>query len=243
MGDMNYHEFEKSMNRFGDTICKEVFEENQDAIRIKKEKTAVKNFKKIFDAVFQITYEKGFQAMSMRDLSARTQMSMGSLYGYFKGKEELLAIIQRQGRTMIERVLEPYATRPDDPVTRLRNVIKAHLFLSEKARPWFYFTFMEARNLTEDALESVIRLEEYTEEILVAILEQGERQGVFVPRDHRLTASIIKAMQQDWYLKRWKYSKRSISVDDYSDYVLEIVDNFCIKKNIDSPDKGERPCK
>ena len=43
-------------------------------------------------------------------------------------------------------------------------------------------------------------------------------------------ASIIKAMQQDWYLKRWKYGKRNISVDDYSDYVLEIVDNFCIQQ-------------
>lgn len=259
---MNYHEFKKSMKNSGETICKEVFQENQDAIRIKKEKTAVKNFTKIFDAVFQITYEKGFQAMSMRDLSARTAMSMGSLYGYFKGKEELLSIIQRQGRTMIERVLESFSKESDDPVTRLRNVIKAHLFLSEKSRPWFYFTFMEARNLTADALDSVMRLEEYTEEVLVDILEQGERQGVFVPRDHRLTASIIKSMQQDWYLKRWKYSKRNITVDQYSDYVLEIVENFClsskalestramgkdsqtidIKQNTIEKDKGDSPC-
>ncbi|MDY0374487.1 MAG: TetR/AcrR family transcriptional regulator [Desulfobacterium sp.] len=226
---VSWNEFKRSMQSLEETICKEVFEVNQDSIRIKKEKTAVKNFKKIFDAVFQITYEKGFQAMSMRDLSAKTGMSMGSLYGYFKGKEELLAIIQRQGRTIIERVLESSFNRSDDPVIRLKNVIKAHLFLSEKARPWFYFTFMEARNLTNGALESVIRLEEYTEDILVSVLEQGERQGVFTSRNHRLTASIIKAMQQDWYLKRWKYGKRNISVEDYSDYVLEIVDNFCIQ--------------
>ena len=225
---MNYREFKKTMGSSGETIGREVFLENQDDIRIKKEKTAVKNFEKIFDAVFQITYEKGFQAMTMRDLSAKTQMSMGSLYGYFKGKEELLAIIQRQGRSMIQRVIELFFNKSDDPVTRLRNVIKAHLFLSETARPWFYFTFMEARNLTREALETVISLEEYTEEILVTILEQGEEQGLFIPRNHRLTASIIKSMQQDWYLKRWKYTKRNISVDYYADYVLEIIETFCL---------------
>jgi len=203
------------MGSSGETIGREVFLDNQDDIRIKKEKTAVKNFEKIFDAVFQITYEKGFQAM-------------GSLYGYFKGKEELLAIIQRQGRSMIQRVIELFFNKSDDPVTRLRNVIKAHLFLSETARPWFYFTFMEARNLTREALETVISLEEYTEEILVTILEQGEEQGLFIPRNHRLTASIIKSMQQDWYLKRWKYTKRNISVDYYADYVLEIIETFCL---------------
>ena len=225
---MNYREFQQTMNSSGEAICKEVFLENQDSIRIKKEKTAVKNFKKIFDAVFRITYDKGFQAMSMRDLSAMSNMSMGALYGYFKGKEELLAIIQKQGRTMIQRVLETFSTASDDPVTRLRHLIKAHLFLSESARPWFYFTFMEARNLSPAALESVISLEEYTEEILVKVLEQGETQGLFIPRDHRLTASIIKSMQQDWYLKRWKYTKRNISVDYYADYVLEVIERFCL---------------
>ncbi|MGD9733866.1 MAG: TetR/AcrR family transcriptional regulator, partial [Desulfamplus sp.] len=65
---MNYIEFKEILENSDAQIYKEVFQENQENIRIKKEKTAVKNFEKIFDAVFQITYEKGFQAMTMRDL-------------------------------------------------------------------------------------------------------------------------------------------------------------------------------
>jgi len=225
---MNYIEFKEILESSDAEIYREVFQENQENIRIKKEKTAVKNFEKIFDAVFQITYEKGFQAMTMRDLSSRTSMSLGSLYTYFASKEELLAIIHRQGSSMIKNVFDRFHNPDDLPLNQLRSVIKVHLFLSETARSWFYFTFMESKNLNSERREAVMLMEESTEKRLVKILEAGEEQGIFRKRDHQLTASIIKAMQQDWYLKRWKYKKRKISVDDYADYVLEFTESFCL---------------
>ncbi|MBF0204508.1 MAG: TetR/AcrR family transcriptional regulator [Desulfamplus sp.] len=225
---MKYMEFKKILDSLDSEIYREVFQENQDNIRIKKEKTAVKNFEKIFDAVFQITYEKGFQAMTMRDLSSRTNMSLGSLYAYFASKEELLSIIHRQGGSMIKNVFAKFHNPDDPPLEQLRSVIKVHIFLSEASRPWFYFTFMEAKNLDTEGRAAVLSMEEHTENMLVHILETGEQQGVFLKRNHLLTASIIKAMQQEWYLKRWKYKKRKISVDDYADYVLEFTESFCL---------------
>jgi hypothetical protein len=35
-------------------------------------------------------------------------------------------------------------------------------------------------------------------------------------------------MLQDWYLKRWKYAKRNISVDQYATFILEFVEAFCL---------------
>lgn len=225
---MNYMEFKKILENSDAEIYREVFQENQENIRVKKEKTAVKNFEKIFDAVFQITYEKGFQAMTMRDLSSRTNMSLGSLYTYFASKEELLGTIHRHGSAMIKDVFDRFHDPDAPPLEQLRSVIKVHLFLSESSRSWFYFTFMEAKNLDPERREAVISMEESTEKRLVKILEAGEQQGIFRKHNHQLTASIIKAMQQDWYLKRWKYKKRDISVDDYADYVLEFTESFCL---------------
>ncbi len=225
---MTYSEFKRKISDSKEDICREVYQKNQDSIRIKKEKTAVKNFEKIFDAVFKISYSKGFQAMSMRDLSRETNLSMGALYGYFASKDELLGIIQRQGRTMVKRVLEESQIDKKEPMERLAAAIAAHIYLSEVARPWFFFTFMEARNLSEEELKAVQDMESYTEQILVDILEDGENKGVFRKGNHPLTASIIKAMQQDWYLKRWKYKKRNISVDDYAAYVVDFVRSFCL---------------
>ena len=225
---MTYEEFKQRISDTKQDICREVYLQNQDSIRIKKEKTAIKNFEKIFDAVFKISYTKGFQAMSMRDLSRETELSMGALYGYFTSKDELLGIIQRQGRSMVNRVLEDSLESKEDPMEKLAAVIKAHIFLSELARSWFFFTFMEARNLSEEELSSVQSMEAHTEQILVDILASGEKKGIFNKQNHQLTACLIKAMQQDWYLKRWKYKKRDISVDEYADYVILCVRSFCL---------------
>jgi AcrR family transcriptional regulator len=224
---MNYNDFQKMITGSAEEICREVYQDNQDTIRIKKEKTAVKNFEIIFNAVFKISYKKGFQAMSMRDLSGETGLSMGALYGYFSSKEELLHIMQKQGRVMIKRVLTSSLTTLEDPFEKLCAAIKGHIYLSEMARPWFFFTFMEARNLNTEEFKEAQDMEAYTETVLTDILGEGEKQGLFKPGNHALTASLIKAMQQDWYLKRWKYKKKNIHVDQYAGHVIAFVDAFC----------------
>ncbi|NOX32484.1 MAG: TetR/AcrR family transcriptional regulator [Deltaproteobacteria bacterium] len=220
---MNYKEFKKIYGASNQDISREVYRNNPDTIRIKKEKTAVNNLEKIFSAVFNIAYKKGFQAMSMRDLSQKTGMSLGALYAYFKGKKDLLKIIQTQGWSIIKKDLDQVSKTHENPRERLTAVIKAHIFLSELFRPWFYFTFMEARNI-----EAVKSMEDHTQKILTGILESGEAQGIFKPGDHDLTASMIKAMQQEWYLKRWKYKKLKISVDRFADHLVNLLEAFCL---------------
>ena len=225
---MNYKEFKKLYASSRWDIAREVFLENRDTIQIKKEKTAVANLEKIFNAVFRISYKKGFQAMSMRDLSRETGMSLGSLYAYFTGKEKLLGIIQTHGWSIIKINLKQVSTTHENPRAKLRNVIKTHIFLSEFFRPWFYFTFMEARNIKPTELKAVKSMEEYTQKILTDILVDGEKLGVFKADNHELTASMIKAMQQEWYLKRWKYQKLEVSVDQFADHLIDIVESFCL---------------
>jgi TetR/AcrR family transcriptional regulator, cholesterol catabolism regulator len=219
---MNYKKFKKLYAVSNQDIAREMFHKNRESIQIKKEKTAVNNLDKIFKAVFSITSKKGFQSMSMRDLSHKTGMSLGSVYAYFPGKKVLLDIIQTQGWDIIKKDLDQVSKSHTNPQKQLRAVIKAHIFLSELFGQWFYFTFMEARNI-----EAVKTMEEYTHKILTDILVQGDEQGVFKTMNHDLTASMIKAMQQEWYLKKWKYKNLKISVDQYADHVISIVDSFC----------------
>ena len=231
---MDYKAFKKLYASSSRDIAREVFLNNQDSIQIKKEKTAVENLEKIFNAVFSISYKKGFQAMSMRDLSRETDMSPGSLYAYFTGKEKLLGIIQTQGWSIIKRNLELISKTCENPREKLRAVIKAHIFLSEIFRPWFYFTFMEARNIKPVEFEAVKSMEEYTHKILTDILLSGENLGIFKPNNHKLTSSMIKGMQQEWYLKRWKYRKLKVSVDQFADHLIDIVETFCLVQKTNS---------
>ncbi len=225
---MNYNEFKKIYGSSNREIAREIFLNNQASIRIKKEKTATRNLEKIFNAVFSITYKKGFQGLNMRALSQETGMSLGALYAYFTNKDKLLEIIHTQGWAIIKKTFTHVSGSNEEPQEKLRALIKAHIFLSEFFRPWFYFTFMEARSIKPAEFEAVKSMEEYTQEILTNILVQGEKQKIFKPGNHALTASIIKAMQQEWYLKRWKYRKLNVSADQYAEHLISIIEAFCL---------------
>jgi hypothetical protein len=85
---------------------------------------------------------------------------------------------------------------------------------------------MEAKNLSRKEQDLAVASELYTEKLISDILEQGRVQGDFDLHDPLLTASVIKAMLQDWYLKRSKYARRRITVDRYADFVLQFVGAF-----------------
>lgn len=225
---MDYKDFKKKYHSTNREIARQVFLRHRESMQVKKEKTAVNNLEKIFSAVFSITYKKGFQAMTMRDLSKATGISLGSLYVYFTGKENLIGIIQAQGWSIVKKNLEKVRESYDEPREKLNAVIRAHVFLSELFRPWFYFTFMEARNIKPADFEAVKDMEKYTQTILTDILKLGETQHIFKPADHELTASMIKSMQQEWYLKRWKYRKLKVTVDQFTDHLIAMTESFCL---------------
>jgi AcrR family transcriptional regulator len=231
---MSYAEFQKEVNLSKQNICREVFAENRNSIRVKKEDTVVRNLERIFSATLMISNKKGFQAMSMRDLSRETELSMGALYSYFSSKEDLLEMLQNQRRTITKRILEERIARESNPAAMLEAAILTHLYLSEAMQPWFYFSYMEAKNLSKKEQDLAVASELYTEKILADILRRGQRQGDFILRDPALTASVIKAMLQDWYLKRSKYAKRRIRVDQYAKFVLQFVESFIVNMEVNS---------
>ena len=227
---MDYTEFKKNFCRYKNDLYHETLEQNRDRIRVKKEHTVVKNLEKIFEATLKISNKKGFQAMSMRSLSKESGLSMGALYAYFSSKEELIEMLQRQHSHIMARVFQGEIKPEMDPKTKLLTAIKLHLFLSEAMQPWFYFAYMETKNMSRAKQEKAMASELASEKIFSDILFDGQQKNVFPEHDHVLTASLIKAVLQDWYLKRWKYRGRNVSVDDYAAFVTRFVKSVVYDK-------------
>jgi len=220
---LNFETFKGLVSLSMEDLCTELFLGNRESIRIKKEQVAVRNLVKIFNAALTISNAKGFTAMSLRDLSKEAGLSMGALYTYFSSKEELLDMIQRQGRLVVKRVLLSQMEGIEDPLNRLKRIIQAHLFLSEVMQPWFYFSYMETKNLAKKEHKRAIESEIFTEKILTDIIQQGQDTKAFRPVQKELAGAVIKAMLQDWYLKRWKYAGRKITVEKYADFVVDLI--------------------
>lgn len=220
---LDFQTFQKQRAPDLEGICEEIVLENRGSIAVKKDRLAVKNMMRILEAVFAISRDKGFHAMTLRDLSRTSGLSMGALYSYFSSKEELRSIIHRKGVLFAKKIVLDEVAEHEEPAPRLAAAIRTHLYLSEILRPWFYFAYMEAASLPAREKRQAMDDERATERIFRDILDQGERSGDFRCGDVDLAASALKAMLQDWYLKRWKYKRKGTTVESYAEFVVRFV--------------------
>jgi len=218
-----FQEFKKRVAPTLENICRDLIRENKGKISVKKEEVAVKNMMRILEAVFSLNREKGFETMSLRDLSRKSGLSMGALYSYFPGKEELRSMILCQGVAYTREVILGQTDAWSDPIERLEVAIETHLYLTEVLRPWFYFAYMEKSPQSRREKRRAMEDELATEQIFLDILNEGVENGDLHCADVELVAALIKAVLQDWYLKRWKYKRRGIAVEEYARFVVNFV--------------------
>lgn len=207
-------------------LCREIFRGNHGTIKIKKEDTAVKNLVALYRATLKLSAQKGFRSMTLRDLCKESGLSMGALYSYITCKDDLLNILQNFGLQYISRILLASLENRAAPTEKLHAMIRAHIYLSEALPDLFNFFFMESKNLGREVQKVLIAAELFTEQMLCQVLEDGHRTGEFHVADPLMIAAHIKPLLQDWYLKRWKYSGRGVSVDDYTTSVLALIEAY-----------------
>lgn len=223
---MNYAQFQKEIRITRKSICREIYARNPGKIRIKKEETVMRNLEKIFTAALKISNDKGFKAMTLRDLGAETGLSTGALYAYFSGKEDLLNMMMHHLRATVLGTLESCIEPESDAARKLQTTIRVHLYLSEAMQPLFYFSYMETKNMPRSQRERRIAESDAIEKRIADIIREGSEARIFKALDPDMSAGVIKAMLQEWYLKRKKYARREISVDRYADFVESVVMSF-----------------
>ena len=208
-----------------DNLCVRILARHRDKIRAKKPYLAVSNLARIVKATLKLSNKQGFHATSLRDLASESGISMGGIYSYIDSKDTLLLMVLGEVITTATEVLEssPHDIKAD-PAAHLRWLIHAHIELTEQMLPWFVFSYMEAKTFPDAARNAAIDNEIAVERIFATTLKRGVDSGCFSIPDPDFTAALIKPLLQDWYVKRSKYRKRSISPHAYAEYVGDFVE-------------------
>lgn len=205
----------------GEDFWRSVFEMHKDKIQIKNPKVAIGNLEKIFTATFKLANSNGFQAMSLRDLSSESGISMGGLYAYIGSKNDLASVIEGVLRRYIDQVIGELVAKDLDPVARLRAIISGEIFMMQLLNPWYYFCYMELKGLDREQQQQAMDLELRFDDLLVDAINAGVKNGQFVCANPELLASSITAQLQQWHLKHWKFKLRDVSMEDYAQHILE----------------------
>jgi len=87
----------------------------------------------------------GYEAVTMGEIAAEAGCATGTLYLYFKDKQQLvMALVERHGRTFRERV-EKAMSAATDPLEKLRLATRTFLDYFDQNRD--YFKVLSASNL------------------------------------------------------------------------------------------------
>jgi AcrR family transcriptional regulator len=80
--------------------------------------------KRCLDAAVALAAEGGYDAVQMRDVAARAEVALGTLYRHYTSKDQLLlAAMAQQAATLRERLVQR-PPRGETPAARLSNVLE-----------------------------------------------------------------------------------------------------------------------
>ena len=179
--------------------------------------------REVREAATRIMIATGYHGMSMQAVADEAQMSVGLIYSYFGGKEELL-------QSVIVEILDEFRVRVpasmtragSDPVDRLRQGFQTFCTIIEQKRQGTLLTYRESQTLPESGRRAIIRLElEKTEPFRQAV-EDGIASGVFRPVDAELVTHNLKMAAHSWALKHWHLAPR-MTLQEYIDRQLELA--------------------
>lgn len=219
--ELSLESFREAWVLTGEPFWRNVFEMHKDKMQIKSPNVAIINLEKIFTATFRLANTKGFQVMSLRDLSRETGISMGGLYSYIGSKNDLASVIEGVLRNYIDQVIGGLANENLSPVDFLRAIVYGEIYMMQILNPWYYFCYMELKGLPKEQQQQAMDLELRFESYLINAFQAGVRSGQFVCEKPELLASHVTAQLQQWHLKHWKFKQRNIQMQEYAENVLE----------------------
>ncbi len=88
--------------------------------------------KKIFDAALKVFAEKGFSNSTIDEIASISKVGKGSVYRYFKSKEDLLSQLLHEHYQEIFKIINEIFTREPDVLKQIEEMIKVWVKFIEK---------------------------------------------------------------------------------------------------------------
>ncbi len=171
--------------------------------------------RQLLAAAARVMERDGTESVSMQALADEAGVSVGLIYRYFGGKDEiLLAVIVDVLDAFATRVPEAIGAADPDPVARYAAAFGAYCSVIAEHRHAALLSYRESKNLDEQGRRRIQQLEVTTSEPLRALLREGIEAGLFRDVDVDLVAYDALLMAHGWALKHW-YFERTLRFEDY----------------------------
>jgi AcrR family transcriptional regulator len=195
-------------------------------IQERKEREKERRRQQIMIAAKRVFTERGFNKATMEDIAQEAELSPGTLYLYFKNKEELYASLSlRILQYLLIRVEHVIDEKGGGPEQKLNSLIEAMYDVYEFDPliiiNMFHLQSSETlKNLSPELMSEIKDLSRKSLSAIAQIFKSGIEKGLFIDQHPVALADVFWALFSGIVL--WLTSKKLI--DEHKDYLKQTLD-------------------
>lgn len=199
----------------------------------RKQREKERRRQEILGAARDVFSAKGFNSATMEEIASKAELSPGTLYLYFKNKEELhtslsIDILSYLGAEISKVVDQDISV--EEKIGRFRDVfIDVYDYDSSILINLFHLQSGETlRNLSDEVMAELKKYSSRAHQAIIAVVREGIETGIFVEEHPVALADVLWATYAGVVL--WVDSKRLLN--DEKDFVkptLKTAFNIIIK--------------
>ena len=179
---------------------------------------------KISEIALNLFAERGYAAVSMRQIASKVGLQVGALYNYFPDKQTILSELLINH---MENLLKTWDKQklPKKSDKLLEFFVDFHIEFHLNRPEEVFIAYMELRNLNPDNFQKIEKLRNKYERILIEILTTGVKDNLFSCKETKVTSLAIIGMLKEvntWYKKGGKISVPEVK-RIYQEIVLKAV--------------------
>jgi len=179
---------------------------------------------KISEIALNLFAERGYAAVSMRQIASKVGLQVGALYNYFPDKQTILSELLINH---MENLLKTWDKQklPKKSDKLLEFFVDFHIEYHLNRPEEVFIAYMELRNLNPDNFQKIEKLRNKYERILSEILTTGVKDNLFSCKETKVTSLAIIGMLKEvntWYKKGGKISVPEVK-RIYQEIVLKAV--------------------
>lgn len=163
----------------------------------------------ILDAAERVFGQKGFHKATLKEVAEEAEFSVGALYAFFEGKDDLFGqVLQRRGDQFLE-LLEVAVSGDDLPPVKLHRIVDVSVDYF-RANPDYYRLFQRELGGTTWSFRANLNaagLQRYQAAMAIEerLFAEGVAANAFVGDDPAVLAALYSGLVQAW-LAQWVFT-------------------------------------
>lgn len=169
--------------------------------------------------------ERGYDAVNLEDVAERLDVTKGSLYYYFAGKDELaIAAIETLGTDWTTRLEHLDADAAGSTAERLRALLREHIAIAVREYPAALRLFLAPRSWPESLRARIRELRRRHDQVFRRVVREGVAGGEFDVIDEDATLQAMHAAMSGapLWCSHLSGAAQERTIDDLADALMKL---------------------